>query len=348
MAWFYAAIPVGSALGYVLGGLVGDSLGWSWAFFVVVPPGLLLGLWCFFMREPARGQADVGPASVSRKARVSDYLVLGSTPSYVLCTLGMTAMTFAMGGIGAWMPYYILEREGRIGLSEEAFVKLQQGPDALPASVLALLEPLRERACPYKEFETDIASKMSPEERRKYEEPIINAGCRPSLGEINTFFGAIVVVAGFVATLAGGAAGDRLRSRVSGSYFLVSGISMLIAFPMILLVLWVPFPAAWACIFLAVFFLFFNTGPTNTILANVSHPAIRATAYAVNILIIHAFGDAGSPMVIGAIADWSSKGVAFGFVSVVVLLGGVLWLWGVPYLERDTRLAPVRFHPGEF
>jgi hypothetical protein len=27
-------------------------------------------------------------------------------------------------------------------------------------------------------------------------------------------------------------------------------------------------------------------------------------------------------------------------VSVMVLLGGILWLWGTHYLERDTRRAP--------
>ena len=72
LAWFYMAIPVGSALGYVLGGAVADSsigelggrlLGihaesWRWAFFLVVPPGIALGIWAFFMKDPPRGQSD--------------------------------------------------------------------------------------------------------------------------------------------------------------------------------------------------------------------------------------------------------------------------------------------------
>src|SRR5262245_19979497 len=33
MAWFYIAIPVGSALGYVLGGLMAEHFGWRWAFY---------------------------------------------------------------------------------------------------------------------------------------------------------------------------------------------------------------------------------------------------------------------------------------------------------------------------
>src|SRR5213594_209031 len=52
MAIFCAAIPVGSALGYVVGGLVGAHLGWRWAFYLVTPPGLLLGLLCFWQRDP--------------------------------------------------------------------------------------------------------------------------------------------------------------------------------------------------------------------------------------------------------------------------------------------------------
>ncbi len=43
LAWFYMAIPVGSALGYVLGGAVASWKTWHWAFFLVVPPGLALG-----------------------------------------------------------------------------------------------------------------------------------------------------------------------------------------------------------------------------------------------------------------------------------------------------------------
>src|SRR5436305_8384763 len=56
MAIFCAAIPVGSALGYVIGGVIGAHLGWRWAFYLVAPPGLLLGLLCFWMRDPRLGE----------------------------------------------------------------------------------------------------------------------------------------------------------------------------------------------------------------------------------------------------------------------------------------------------
>jgi len=214
LSWFYMAIPVGSALGFVLGEQMAKSpLGWRWAFYSVVPPGIVLGLWAFFMREPRCGQADTTQAIPARRVAWKDYLILLRTPSYVLNTLGMSAMTFAIGGIGFWMVDYVQEYRG-------------------------------------------VA------------------------GSASTIFGAILVVSGLAATLLGGIVGDKLRARFGGSYFLVSGVAMLIGFPLFLAVLYVPFPLAWVFIFLACFCLFFNTGPTNTILANVTHPAMRAAASA--------------------------------------------------------------------
>jgi MFS family permease len=285
LAWFYAAIPVGSALGYVLGGEVAKATGdWRWAFYLVLPPGLLLGAWCFFMREPPRGQAETDASARNRKAKWKDYLMLLRTPSYVLDTLGMTAMTFALGGLAFWMPTYIVD------------VKMAGDPRPLPEK----------------------------------------------LGEVNTRFGLIIVVSGLFATLLGGIAGDKLRPVYSGSYFLVSGLAMFVGFPMVLLVMAAGSPWYWVFIFLACFCLFFNTGPTNTVLANVTHPAIRSTAFALNIFVIHALGDAVSPAIIGVITSLSSMQVGFIVVSMLILLGGVFWLWGTRYLARDTELAPTR------
>src|SRR6476661_6872240 len=57
MAIFCSAIPVGSAIGYILGGQIGARYGWRWAFYLVVPPGLLFALLCFFRSDPERSSA---------------------------------------------------------------------------------------------------------------------------------------------------------------------------------------------------------------------------------------------------------------------------------------------------
>ena len=129
-------------------------------------------------------------------------------------------MTFALGGIAHWMPYYMTDRYHAL--------------------------------FPNADFD---AKKV-----------------------VNSIFGPVVVVSGLAATILGGLAGDWLRPKFPGSYFLVSGIAMFVGFPLFLAVLYVPVTPGtvwvlWTLIFLACFCLFFNTGPTNTILANVTHPA---------------------------------------------------------------------------
>jgi predicted MFS family arabinose efflux permease len=86
----------------------------------------------------------------------------------------------------------------------------------------------------------------------------------------------------------------------------------------------------------AVFFLFFNTGPSNTALANVVSPSVRASAFAVNIFVIHALGDAPSPPILGYISGRYGWNTAFGVVAGCMVLAGVLWLVGMPHLKPDT------------
>src|SRR5438105_14696475 len=157
------------------------------------------------------------------------------------------------------------------------------------------------------------------------------------LSHINLIFGAMVAGAGLIATLLGGWAGDKLRDRYPSSYFLVSGAGMLLSFPATLAVIFVRFPMAWLMIFIAVFFLFFNTGPSNTALANVTPPTVRASAFALNIFIIHLLGDATSPPLIGVVRDRWNMNVALWGVAVLMIVAGALWFWGSKYLPADTE-----------
>ena len=103
--------------------------------------------------------------------------------------------------------------------------------------------------------------------------------------------------------------------------------------------LYLPFPLAWVPMFIAIFCLFLNTGPSNTAIANVSLPAVRATAFAVNIFIIHALGDVPAFPAIGYIAGHTDIRIAFLFVTGVMLLSGIIWLAGARFLAADTAAA---------
>jgi MFS family permease len=129
MAIFFCAIPVGSALGYVVGGLVDKSYGWRAAFFVAGVPGLVLAALCLFLRDPPRGAQDgeataapeaaAQPAtrsSISRETWLTYGRLLRNKP-YALTVLGYAAYTFAVGGLAYWMPAF-LERVRGISRSE--------------------------------------------------------------------------------------------------------------------------------------------------------------------------------------------------------------------------------------
>ena len=273
LAWFYMALPVGSALGYVMGGQVSKYTNWRWPFYLVVAPGLFLALLCIWRGKDPQTIA-IAKAAHKPKAGLRDYLAVLKIPSDALDTAGMTAMTFAIGGFSYWMPAYL-----------------------------------------------------------------VDAGHAGDLAHVNLVFGALLVVAGITATLIGGVLGDYFRRYTGGSYFIISAIGILLSAVFIAIMINTPFPRAWVWLFFALFFLFLNTGPSNTILANVTHPTVRASAFALNILVIHAFGDAISPPILGWTVGKHGWNFALYMVCIVMVIAALLWLWGAAYLKRDTDFA---------
>ncbi|HEX8950090.1 MAG TPA: MFS transporter, partial [Dissulfurispiraceae bacterium] len=108
LSYFYLAIPVGSALGYLLGGLIGHSLGWHTAFLLVGLPGLLLTLPLLLLKEPLRENTSVAAQTdTPRSDTLKRYIPLLKNRSFVINTLSMAAMTFALGGLAQWMPTFL-------------------------------------------------------------------------------------------------------------------------------------------------------------------------------------------------------------------------------------------------
>src|SRR6267378_4288120 len=105
---FYLAIPVGTALGYVLGGNLGTRFGWRFPFYIAAFPGFLLALMMLFIPEPPRGQFD----SVKETAERGTIRGLTRNPAFWTATLGMAMMTFALGGLQVWMPTFLSTMRG--------------------------------------------------------------------------------------------------------------------------------------------------------------------------------------------------------------------------------------------
>jgi MFS family permease len=114
-AVFFCAIPVGSALGYVFGGLIDKHYGWRAAFLLGGIPGVVLAVLAWFLRDPVRGSGDSPegngtPASTPEsvpKGALATYRGFLANHPYVLTVLGYAAYTFAVGGLAFWMPAFL-------------------------------------------------------------------------------------------------------------------------------------------------------------------------------------------------------------------------------------------------
>lgn len=272
LSYFYLAIPVGSALGYLLGGVIGQRLGWHAAFLLVGVPGLLLAVPVYFLRDPRR---EHGRTVVEAdRAGGNAFAAMLGNRSFVIATLAMAAMTFALGGLSQWMPSFFNRVHG---------LNVEKG---------------------------------------------------------NTLFGAITVVAGITGTLSGGWLGDRLQQKSSKGYLLVSGWGFIIGAPVAAVAILAPsLTSSLAAIFIAEFFLFFNTGPLNTVLVNVTAPSLRATAFAVNIFFIHALGDAFSPTILGFCSDLWGIRSALLIAPAAIVVAAVFCFFCTPYIEADMQKA---------
>lgn len=104
LAIFYLAIPVGSALGYVLGGFIEARWGWRAAFYICGGPGILLALTCLLIVEPKRKLREA-------KGNIVDGLkTLAAIPLFRRAVLGYCAYTAALGAFAHWAPLFIADR----------------------------------------------------------------------------------------------------------------------------------------------------------------------------------------------------------------------------------------------
>ncbi len=282
LAYFYLATPVGSALGYILGGYIGEYYGWRAVFLVGGLPGLLFALLAFLMVEPPRGQHDDEPLDTGPGLSMAATLKrLLRTPAWRINTIGLALLTFTIGGLALWMPSYLARAHG-----------------------------------------------MSP-------------------GAAGTIFGGVTVVAGICGTLLGGRLGDRMQAASPGGYFRLSGLGLLCSSPFIVvmtLIGWLP--GIFIVVFVAELLLFLNTGPLNAALIGCVPVQMRGAAFAVNVLCIHAFGDALSNVLLGVVSDAAAPllgskaaglGLAIAATAIPVAVGGVVLLRGARWIARQPH-----------
>ncbi len=255
---FQSAIPIGFALGFVIGGVLSHFFGWRAAFTIVGVPGLIMAVLVWRLREPVRGATDI-PLEThageieddSRKASGAvqtsaidgdswwrtSFRILRSR-DWLLSTIGYTMLTAALGAFATWATVLLVRDKGM--------------------------------------SETGAAITL----------------------------GLVVLLAGAAGTFGGGWLSDRLVLRKRNAYFLVCAVSTFLGIAPTLIALASPRPSVYLpAITIAVALLFTSNAPFHAILLESVPTAVRATAVALNIVIIHTFGDAISRAAVGVVSD---------------------------------------------
>jgi MFS transporter, Spinster family, sphingosine-1-phosphate transporter len=154
-----------------------------------------------------------------------------------------------------------------------------------------------------------------------------------TLREANQVLGAVTVVDGILGTAIGGWLAQRWLRRNYRALYLISALSALLTLPAAMVVFFGPHRLVVPAILVAEFFLFLNTGPLNAAIVNSVSAAIRSTAIALNIFVIHLLGDAFSPRLIGAISDRHGLRLGLGATLIALALSAAI-------LFRGARFAP--------
>jgi MFS family permease len=272
---FQAAIPMGFALGYVLGAVLAHFFGWRVAFMLVGLPGLVAAVFVWRLQEPKRGEHD--NATDYAEVKDSDTAPRQSwwqttrqifmTRDWLLSTAGYTALTFVLGAFATW----------------------------------ATLMLARDK-------------KMS------------ETGAAITLGVVS-------LVAGAAGTFGGGWIADRVVAKRRNGYFLVCAASSLLGIIPAVIALVTHRPVYFLpAIFVTVVLLFVNNAPFHAILVNSVPPAIRASAMALNIVVIHACGDVISRFGVGKLSDTLAEGNA-------KLIGAFASLLGINPIQEHLTAA---------
>ncbi|CAD5111645.1 DgyrCDS933 [Dimorphilus gyrociliatus] len=159
---------------------------------------------------------------------------------------------------------------------------------------------------------------------------------------INITFGVCTCITGLLGVAIGATSARFLRRWTQKSDPIVCGIGLAVAAPTIFIAIalsCINLKATWAFIFISELFLSLNWSIVADILMCVVIPTRRSMAEAIQILISHAFGDAGSPFLVGQIAD--------GIGKIVCSLGAICFFATAHFISKDRKAVNDVVHKGE-
>jgi MFS family permease len=151
-----ASIPLGSAIGVLLGGIIALRLGWKHAFGIVAFPGLIVAILFLFVKDYKTVDLSFVDKMNNRvKMKVKDiYREFITKSSLIFSYFGIAAVIFVTTSMLTWLStYFQIER----GLSQD-----KAGTMASAVMVLAII------GAPFGGFITDKWRKTQPRARLLY------------------------------------------------------------------------------------------------------------------------------------------------------------------------------------
>ncbi len=116
MGFWNASIPLGSAIGVLLGGFIAKNWGWKSAFGIVAIPGFIIGVLFFFLARDYRTvKLEHAPTVTvaARRMRLGDIVMeFLRKPSLLLTYFAFAGNTFLMSALLFWMPSYFIRTQG--------------------------------------------------------------------------------------------------------------------------------------------------------------------------------------------------------------------------------------------
>jgi MFS family permease len=271
MGIWNASIPLGSAIGVLLGGIIAVKLGWKHAFGIVAIPGMIIAILFLFVKDYKTVDLSFydknsNKIKMEKKDMIKEFI---SKPSVLFTYFDMAAVVFVTTSILTWLPTYF---EKMRNIPQETAGKM-----ASSVMVLALV------GAPLGGYLTDRWRKSRNNARLLF----------PALSTLLT---SIVL---FIALV-------FLRGSVQYIAFLIFGILI----------------------------MSFISGAAS-VTQDVIHPGLRATSYAIAVVVQNLFGASTAPVVMGKIYDLTNIQTALSILPVILFIGALLFWLGSKHYVRD-------------
>jgi len=273
MGIWNASIPLGTAIGVLLGGIIATRWGWKHAFGIVAIPGLLVAIMFLFVKDYKTVDLSFidktnNRIRMEKKDLFREFL---SKPSILFTYFGIAAVVFVTTSLITWLSTYF--QTVRMVPQEKA------GTLASAVMVLALV------GAPLGGILTD-----------RWRKKQLNA--RLLLPAITTLISAVLLFAALY----------LFRGTLQFVTFLIMGVAIMM----------------------------FISGAA-AVTQDVIHPGLRATSYAIAVVVQNLLGSSTAPLVLGKIYDNSTIQTALSILPFVLVLGALLFYLGSRYYEKDME-----------